>query len=399
MSEESFEEISQQIGIPQELVALTASLIPYEETFSWVVNVTTPEEFWKRVDSLLIPISFQIHQAAAQAKPHRIRFPESALNPTIEEFWYSHQISIGASPFTPKERFIGKTTPEMINKILSQVEGWELIEENWNIDGIKFEMDQLCNACDAYFQGGKSWLFYPLREIRIAYITFNDLLETIEDKYTAVCKNAYNSMNNLEYTNKKMIVKKFSTYFGDDLNELPSFEMSKAIHAGFIEMLQLVADELANTSLPPEIHPPTQWEATIADALADQMHTAVGRRASYQISTATVFGRMGFEGEAFEEYSLPDMMYTNGPGDIMPLAYSGVYSEIPSETPSRFVQRASLNFVNQFLADAGFAGSHDAASLVLSDIIQHELRFIAQTVHSKEKDPVTAIKEVLGCFE
>ena len=390
-----------RFGVPKSIIVFLKKSVPFADSFSWIISAQNPEDFWERVNSLPSSISFECHKISAQIPFNSSLFPDSSMEPIIEQFWYAHQLSLGNQPSTPKERMVPQATPEMIHEVAKEIPLIKIDEEDvLHIRNRDFSMNHVLLACDSYYQKGKPWLFIDMEGLRNLYISIDKILEDGDPRYQMFIKQTYNLMRNLEIKTFAQFAKIVSNYFTIS-EEIESTGIDEYIIESFQKLFRGVSELLSSSILPPEIRQPTAWEATIGDALADQMEYNVGDRAAFYISSQGIASRMGGDpNDAFEEYSLSDMMFTNGEDDIFPLAYLSCQSDVEKDSNMPFIKDSFNMLVADVLQEKGFQEVQEPCVEILTDILILELqnltKYIKRNIKSSDKTPAQFIHELFS---
>ena len=390
-----------RFSVPKSMIVFLKKSVPFEDSFSWIISAQNKDDFWERVNSLPSSISFECHKLGAQMPLNSALFPDSSMEPIIEQFWYAHQLTLGNQPSTPKERMVPQATPQMVREVANDIPLIKIDDEDvLHIRNRDFSMNHILMACDSFFQGGKPWLFIDMEGLRSLYISIDTILEDGDPRYHMFIKQTYNLMRNLEIKTFAQFMKIVSNYFTIN-EEIETSGIDEYILESFQKLFKGVSDILSSTVLPPIIRQPTAWEATIGDALADQMDYSVGDRAAFSISSQGIASRMGGDpNDAFEEYSLSDMMFTNGDDDIFPLAYLHCQSDVQKDSNMPFIKDSLNMLVADVLQEKGYNEVQEPCVEILTDILLYELddlsKFIKIKIKNTEKTPAQFINELFA---
>lgn len=390
----------QRFGVPKSIIVFLKKSIAFEDSFKWILSAENKTDFWFRVNNLPSSISFEAHKICAHIQLSESEFPQAALNPLIEQFWYAHQQTIGVIPFTPKERMINVTTPQMIHEILSKDENWKLNENSWIYsDTFVFDLVPLLLACDAYYQNSRPWLFLQYPQLRELYILIDNFLLQSDPRLSLVVTQLYSQLRDLKVGSTESLKEIIEKYPEFEF-ELPEISLDSDLLESLRNLFKETKKILSSANLAPEIDHPSPWECVIGDALANQMTLSIGDRASFIMTPSGLAARLGSDQkDAFDEYSLADMMFTCGNQEALPLAYLNTAAEIPTATPFRYIAQSTEAFVAEILSEEGYVSAQEPCVQILAEVAQAEMKKIADFVRSRisrtKESPADCIKSVL----
>ncbi|EAY00245.1 hypothetical protein TVAG_449810 [Trichomonas vaginalis G3] len=390
----------QRFDVPKSIIVFLKKSVPFEDSFKWIISAENQADFWNRVNNLPSSISFEAHKLCAHVQLSDAEFPQAALSPMIEQFWFAHQQSIDVIPFTPKERMMNVATSQIVNDILSQDENWKFENQSWIYKNeFQFDMVPLLLACDAYYQNSRPWLFLQYPQLRELYITIDDFLLQADPRLSLVVTRLYSYLRDLKIENVSEFLSLIEKYPEFEF-ELPEIELDSELLQSLSNLFVEMKKILWELNLPPVLDHPTQWEGVIGDALANQMTLSIGDRALFVMTPLGLAARLGSEQkDAFDEYSLADMMFSNGDQEALPLGYMNVTSEVPKHSPEQFITQSFEAFIAQNLVQEGFENVQEPSVQILVDVLKNELKTICDLARTRtnrtHESPEACINAVL----
>ena len=178
-----------------------------------------------------------------------------------------------------------------------------------------------------------------------------------------------------------------------------SFEFDEDLCNNLLQIIQKNAQIIHSSRALADINVPSSWETVIGDALFEQMALPMAQRASYNMSYSKVYGRMGGDPEsAFDDYSLPDMMFTTGKNDPMFYPHVGCHSHLAKKRNQAFIEASINKFVALYLIDKEFSEVEDDVVSVLSDLISNEINQICSIANDIHHQKNQSIHESLLCM-
>jgi len=369
------------------IIDIVNNLIPYEESREWILSSTSINDLMERAAGFPVEIEFRILEQLSSINP-KDRFQNECLEPQIEQFWLGHILSSSGTPKISSDRFFPSSNLQSLKEIISGFKLWTIEGDECIFKGNSYKILDLIGMCDCFSRNGKPWLMCPFKEIRLAYILLDNFYNSIEDRFYAN-----------EITKK---LKKFQIHSSNLLKYIDSsisFEFDEDLCSNLLQIVQKNAQIIHSSRVLPDINVPSSWETVIGDALFEQMALPMAQRASYNMSYSKVYGRMGGDPEsAFDDYSLPDMMFTTGKNDPMFYPHVGCHSHLAKKRNQAFIEASINKFVALYLIDKEFSEVEDDVVSVLSDLISNEINQICSIANDIHHQKNQSIHESLLCM-
>lgn len=337
--------------------------IPFDDIINFFLEIQNENQFWDKINLLPVTISFECRKLASKIKIVSSNFPNSFCEPTIEYF---------AASINPLSNFNEKIenvyTPTYIS----------FIDIDWNEFNLKkedfiYNEKSLINlACDSYIQNLHPWMFCPIDDVRIFYMSIFKLCELIEDKIIKNQVICY--MRSFKITNKMDL----STLIPEvDISNIPDLFVEPTLQRFYSVLFDKASDLELQQVIP--TRQSNDWEKIIAEALQDQMKYDLSQRATYSLTNPSVMTRLGLETEeGFDRFSLAEMIFTNGPNKTLPLPYTDLRVDIENKSKERYIKEYTHRYIAYYLYDeAEFDISSSHALNILTDFLTEEINKIA----------------------
>jgi hypothetical protein len=283
---------------------------------------------------------------------------------------------------------ISKFPLPRLEHLLKETKGWTFRDGKWFCQGsnVGFDVRLLGHMCDAFYFGGKPWLFCPIDEIRVSYIEFDRVFERL-DQIRCDYSEIQSKLLSLLYDSTESFVKDLNQFAPHTaLGQLSDFKIPVTICNFLSFILRSSAAIMRQNVFSPDVNEIDEWTMSRATALAGQMGLPLDKRASYALTPQILQARAGQPLDVvFQRNSVAELLFSNSRGDVMPLPFASCRTELPAESLTAFAKAMIRVFVARQLAKAGYEKATEAVLDILTDVVVFEIRSIAAAAATIQK--------------
>ena len=354
----------------ENIIIIIKNTIKYEDSLNWFLNFSNFEEFCEKIQNLPITEYFEILKLISKIHKESNFFQISSLEPQIEQFWYSHSLSTQEIPKTSMERFYPEINNEIINLIIKSLNNWVIQDNQIILKNFIFKYFKLILLSNSFINNGNCWLFCPIKEIRELYIYIEKELINLNLPFI------YKDINNK--------LKSFNIYKFEQISQFINNKfIFNNIDIFFIEQISLFLNEINNyiskNYFPPIFKQPNLWEKTIGDGIIEQMSIPISQRVAYYMTNSKMTARLGGDSEdAFDDFSLPDLLFTNGNQEIMLLPYINNFSIINKYKYNDFIENSFKKFIANELINLNYNNITESIITILTDVLKNKIKKISE---------------------